>query len=449
MYYFDHHLDAQSVMKERFVWMLYMGIFFFLLYGASNQYAGVTAPHPSFWMEWEKEMPFIEAFIVPYMSSDVMFVIAFFFPYTRLELRVLSARILFIIAIASMVFVLFPLQFSFAKPPIENFNLLFSMLEADLPYNQLPSLHIAFAVVLWASMRKHFKSKVLKILTAFWLWLIAVSTLVVYQHHFIDLPTGAFLGVLALLMIKEDQYSLLSHGFTTPRALKMAIYYIIAATIFMILAFVFSSFLSWVCLWIFISLFCVSIIYAFGLNVLLAGKEVQASWWQWLLFGPYFVGNFISWLYYKRKLPLMEKVERNVYLGRYPSSQEYIQLAKQGISHIVNLATEQQVQKKQLHQIRLPFLDQTIQSPESLHKGVLYIENFKEEGIYIHCALGLSRSVLLVSAWLVYNGFSLEETEIQIAKIRPNYIKSPYMKITLEIYESFLKTSKELKRNIK
>ena len=95
MYAFDHRLDAKSVIKERFVWMLYMGIFFFLLYGTANQYAGLNAPHPSVVMSWEQQIPFIPAFIIPYMSSDVMFVIAFFFPYTRHQLRILAARILF------------------------------------------------------------------------------------------------------------------------------------------------------------------------------------------------------------------------------------------------------------------------------------------------------------------------------------------------------------------
>jgi len=439
IYSFDHHLEAHSVIKERFVWMIYMAIFFFLLYGAANQYAELTAPHASLWMEWEKKIPFIEAFIVPYMSSDLMFVVAFFFPYSRVELRVLSARILFIISVATIVFIVFPLQFSFTKPSVENFNFLFSILEADLPFNQLPSLHIAFAIVLWYSMRKHFQNRWLKVFTALWLWLIALSTLFVYQHHFIDLPTGALLGLLSVYAVGEKKESLLSHSFTTPRSLKMALYYIGASVLMMILAFVVPSVFSWLFLWLFISLLMVSVIYAFGLNTLLAGKEANPSWWQWLVFAPYFVGNYLSWQYYKRKLPLMKVLKDNVYLGRYPSSMEYKELQKQGIGLALNLAMEQQIQKKGLPQIRLPYLDQTIQSPESLHKGVLYIEEYKTKGVYVHCTLGLSRSVLLASAWLIFKGYSIEEAQSEIAKVRPNYVKSPYMEITLNMYSEYLK----------
>jgi protein-tyrosine phosphatase len=206
----------------------------------------------------------------------------------------------------------------------------------------------------------------------------------------------------------------------------------------MVLVFVIASVFSWLFIWLFFSLLSVSIIYAFGLNTVLAGKEATASWWQWILFAPYFVGNYFSWQYYKRKLPLMQNVKEKVYLGRYPSIKEYQVLKEKDIAMALNLATEQQVQQKGMSQIRLPFLDQTIQSPESLHKGVKYIETHKEQGIYVHCTLGLSRSVLLVSAWLVFKGYSLEEAQKEIAKIRPDYVKSPYMEITLKIYMEYI-----------
>jgi len=113
-------------------------------------------------------------------------------------------------------------------------------------------------------------------------------------------------------------------------------------------------------------------------------------------------------------------------------------LVDKGIGMAINLATEQQIQKNGLSQIRLPFLDQTIQSPKSLHEGVEYIEAYKKEGVYVHCTLGLSRSVSLVSAWLIFKGHSIEEAQEEIAKIRPNYVKSPYMEITLKMYQEYL-----------
>jgi len=87
----------------------------------------------------------------------------------------------------------------------------------------------------------------------------------------------------------------------------------------------------------------------------------------------------------------------------------------------------------------LPFLDQTIPNPKLLHKAVLLIEEHKEEGVYVHCALGLSRSVLVISAWLLYTGHSRDEVEQIMNTIRPNYVKSQYMSIALDIYENYIK----------
>ncbi|RLA63531.1 MAG: hypothetical protein DRQ78_06805 [Epsilonproteobacteria bacterium] len=437
MYSFDPALKAKSVFKERFVWMLFMAITFFLLYGAANQYAGITAPHLSFWMEWEKKIPFVPVFIVPYMSSDLMFVIAFLLPYTRLELRVLAVRVLFIVIVSVIFFLIFPLQFSFEKPVIDSYTFLFSLLEADLPYNQAPSLHIAFAIILWVSMRKYLHNIWLRVLVPMWLWLIALSTLLVYQHHFIDLPLGAFVALAGIYFFDEDRISVWTKSFSTPRSLKMGLYYLITASIFMILAFVWQSF-TYLFLWFFLSLFSVSIVYAFGLNNFLAGKDAKAKHWQYFLFAPYFVGNYVSWQYYKRKIPLFVAVDKNIYFGRFPSKNEYQILKKQGIKHCVNLATEQQVQKQIIAQTRLAFLDQTIQSPESLHEAVLLIEKYKKELVYVHCALGLSRSVLVLSAWLLYKGKTVEEVEKTMIKIRPLYVKSAYMSINLEMYKTWL-----------
>ncbi|MBU0631758.1 dual specificity protein phosphatase family protein [bacterium] len=439
MYVFSSKLEAKSALKERFVWLLFMGLVFFLLYGAANQWAFVSGPHISLAMKWEENIPFIPAFIVPYMSSDLMFVIAFLLPYTRFELRVLAARVLFIVLVSVLVFVIFPLKFGFEKPETEAFSFLFNLLHADLPYNQLPSLHISFAIVLWTSMRKYLTNPLVKYSVAVWFWLIALSTLFVYQHHFVDLPTGALVGVLALYVIKEDQQISFITQFMTPRSLKMGLYYLIAASISMILAFVYPS-LSWMFLWLFISFFGVGIVYAFGLNTLLAGKNSDANVVQWIVFLPYFLGNYFSWHYYKRKLSLITQVGEGVYFGRFPTTREYESIKEKNIAYVINLATEQQIQKSSMQQSRLAFLDQTIQSPQALHEGVMLIEAYKTEGVFVHCALGLSRSVLLISAWLLYAGHTLQEVETLMQTIRQKYVKSPYMKITLEIYLDYLQT---------
>lgn len=433
MYLFDPRLEANATLKERFVWVLFMGALFFILYGAANQYSHIGTPHISLFMEWERQIPFVPSFIIPYMSSDLMFCVAFLLPQSRLELRILALRVLFIVLFSVIIFTLFPLQFGFVKPQTDAYQGLFSLLSADLPYNQLPSLHISFAIVLWMSMRDHLPNKIVKYTVVVWFWLIALSTLLVYQHHFIDLPTGALVGVSAIFLI--SQKSMLSQHFTTPRSLKVALYYLAAATLFLVIAFSYHSLLA---LWLFASMVAVSIVYAFGFNHLIAGENAQASWWQWMMFAPYFIGTNLSWRYYKRNLPLMAQVEERVYFGRHPAREEYAYLSSQGIAYAINLAVEHQMIFSAFEQVRLPFLDLTIPSPDELHHVVLMIEERKEYGVYVHCALGLSRSVMAISAWMLYRGYLMEEIEERLSEIRPAYVKSKYIYVALNLYQSHL-----------
>ena len=322
MYAFDAADDAKATLKERLVWIVFLGGMFFLLYGAANQYAQLTSPHLALFMDWETEIPFVPMFILPYMSSDILFCIAFLLPYTRFELRVLAARVLFIILSSVLLFTLLPLQFSFEKPEVTEFEFLFTLLKADLPYNQLPSLHISFAIILWASMRTRIASLVIRGVLAGWLCLIVLSTLLVFQHHFIDLPTGVLVGLIAIYLIPAQKRSFLTNRFTTPRHIKIGLYYLVGSLIMLLIAFS-TPYLNWFFLWIFFTLLLVSIIYAFGLNDLLAGKHGQANWIQWLIFAPYFIGSYLSWHYYRRKIPLMYHVKDHVYLGRYPTEKEF------------------------------------------------------------------------------------------------------------------------------
>lgn len=437
MYAFDVAAEAKATLKERFVWMIFMGAFFFILYGSANQYALLTAPHISLFMDWELNLPFIPAFIVPYMSSDILFCLAFLLPYTRFELRVLAARVLFIIVTSVILFALIPLQYGFEKPEVSEFKFLFTLLQADLPYNQLPSLHISFAIVLWASMRAKISNKVLQVILAGWLWLIALSTLLVYQHHFIDIPTGAVVGCISLYLIPSGKLSYLTNRFTTPRHIKIGLYYLTGAVIMLLVAF-WAEYMAMFFVWLFVSLLMVSIVYAFGLNEWLAGDKGQASWLQWIIFGPYFIGSYLSWHYYRRSLPLFSHVKGHVYLGRMPTGSEYEQIKSRGISRAFNLATEQQLQKSMIHQQRFAFLDLTIQSPESLLQIAKRIDELEGENIFIHCALGLSRSVLAVAAWLLYKGHTLEEVESLIGDHRVNYLRSAYMQVALKLYQTHL-----------
>ncbi len=445
-YKFDINLNSKATTKEKIVWMLYLGVFFFLVYGLSNFIASQTAPHNSVYMEWEKNIPFISIFIIPYMSLDLLFISVFFAPYNRTELRTLALRIFALISFSTLIFIIIPLQFNFEKPEINSFQTLFYFLKLDKPFNQLPSLHISFSVIFFCSIKPKINSNLAKYLILSWIILICLSTLFTFQHHFWDIPTGIIVGFLAVYFISPSKSKLLFNSFSTPRSIKIAGYYLFAAVIISFITMLFGdiNLFTIILTWLFASVLVVSIAYAFGFKHLIVKTNSKANFVQKIFFLPYFLGNHISLRIYQKKLKAYVKVKNNVYIGRYLKIEEANQLLNKNIKKSLNLALEQQFMPVFFDETRLAFLDQTIQSPESLHKAVQHIES-NLDGIYIHCALGLSRTILVISAWLIYNGKGLQEIYKILNEIQPNYVKSKYMIINLEIYKKWLE--KQMKYN--
>ncbi len=183
------------------------------LYFIFNILAKNSAPHPSVVMNWENNIPFIAIFVVPYQSLYLNIPILFILLRKRLELWVLLLRMLFILTVSYMFFLFMPLECTFSHPKIQaNWFILwlFSLIDAnDLPYNQLPSLHISSIVVYWYSLRKYLKNRYLKQILFIWFLLIGLSTLFIYQHHFWDIATGLLLGLFSVWIFSDKNVRIL------------------------------------------------------------------------------------------------------------------------------------------------------------------------------------------------------------------------------------------------
>ena len=179
--------------------LLLLGVVFYASYGFANWLSAQRAPLPEIAFAWEQHIPFWAWTIVPYWSLNLFYACSVFVCKDRDELHGLIRQLLVAQAIAISCFMVFPLQFTWVKPPATGISgALFQALAGfDQPYNQAPSLHIILLIIIG-----HFYySKFPKILRAVWLvWLgvIALSVLTTYQHHFIDIPTGVAVGALIL-----------------------------------------------------------------------------------------------------------------------------------------------------------------------------------------------------------------------------------------------------------
>ena len=184
-----------GVLRRAVIWLLFLGPFFFLSYGFANWVAAQRESVGVLVFDWERGTPLWPWTIIPYWSIDLLYGLSFLLPRTRRGLDCHALRLLSAQVIAVACFLLFPLRFSFERPMQEGFfGVLFDLLMGfDKPFNQAPSLHIALLVILWVAYGRYLQGAWRWLLHG-WFTLIGVSVLTTWQHHFIDVPTGALLG---------------------------------------------------------------------------------------------------------------------------------------------------------------------------------------------------------------------------------------------------------------
>ncbi|HPV31207.1 MAG TPA: hypothetical protein PLW03_00295, partial [Methylotenera sp.] len=193
--------------KRGALWLAFLGPFFFLSYGWLNQFTSTRADVGVAVAAWEAAIPFVPWMMLPYMSIDAFYAGSLFLFRKRHALDRHALRLLLATTISLIGFLLFPLQFSFAVPKIDGFNgfLQTILLGFDKPYNQAPSLHISLLIVLWVVYAKRLQG-FWRLALHTWLFAIGASVLLVYQHHFIDVWTGALAGVACLYFIPDRPF---------------------------------------------------------------------------------------------------------------------------------------------------------------------------------------------------------------------------------------------------
>ncbi|MDR1462798.1 MAG: hypothetical protein LBI68_06650, partial [Azoarcus sp.] len=141
----------RGAFRRGLIWLVFLGPFFFLSYGAANHYAAARDGVTSFYFAWERGIPLWPWTIIPYWSIDLLYGFAFLCCHDKAETKRLGLRLLSAQLIAIACFFLWPLRFAFERPAVDGLaGALFSALtQFDLPYNQAPSLHIALLVIVW------------------------------------------------------------------------------------------------------------------------------------------------------------------------------------------------------------------------------------------------------------------------------------------------------------
>ena len=427
-----------------------IGALFYTSYGLSNHYAASLAYVPEITFAWERNIPFWAWTIVPYWSLNLMYAAAFFLCRNAREQNRYVARLVSAQIVATTCFMLFPLHFGWPKPPTDGlWGVMFdSLVEFDLPYNQSPSLHIALSIIVGAFYWTRFPK--IRLLILLWQSLIALSVLTTYQHHFIDVPTGALLGWLVLWAIPQHGVSPFRRPFgtqgrlktnavsfartseasfrkaktppaTRSREIKIAMLYLAGAAL-SALPSLFGGAWLWM-LWVSVSLSVVAFAYLTG-NAAVFQKQADGrlSAAATVLLLPYLAGVRLNMAYWLRGKAKTARVRDDVWIGS-------VSAISDGLPAVLDVCAEYPRPRYRGAYRTLPLLDMVAPSENDLMQAALLLEALRRQHgkVLTCCALGYGRSAAVVLTWLlVYGGCrDLAQATAELKQARPQMVLPP------------------------
>ena len=447
------HLEKESgTWKWGVLCLLFLAPFFFLSYGFANQYAAQLADVPSVVYAWEQHIPLWPWTIVPYWSIDLLYGLSLLLCWNKFELKQHALRLFFAQLISISCFLLFPLKFSFERPELTGFfGLWFDVLMGfDKPFNQAPSLHIVLLVILWDFYRRH-STAPYKWLVDLWSFLIGLSVLTTWQHHFIDIPTGLWVGALCLWLfpVVADAPFKSGQQRLTLRHLKLAAYYAVAAIGLASLALILNGTFLWLA-YPALSLILVALAYITGrVHFFQKHPEGTFSTGSWILFAPYLLGVWLNSRIWTRLHPqdtlIIQLDTLHLYLGRLANIQNM-----NAYDAVFDCCAEfptpypvlgSQYLSLDLIPLQANQLEQAVMRLEQLlqHRGTA--DKHHQSRILIFCALGYARSSATLCAWLLYKQYVTNSTEAiaLLQQRRPWVVLNAEQQKQLNVYQLKLK----------
>jgi membrane-associated phospholipid phosphatase len=410
--------------KRAALWLSGLAPFFYLTYGAANWLTTLRPSVPAVVFDWERHIPFLGWTIVPYWSINLFYAASLFVCTSASELDRHGRRLLTAQVVAVACFLLAPLRFTFAKPETSGLSgfLFDALLSFDRPYNQAPSLHIALLVILWTLYARHVPRRFRPTLHV-WFTLIGLSVLTTFQHHFVDVPTGALLGFACLWAWPDSGGSPFPARFTgDPRRRALAVRYAFGAAAVAAVALASGGVALWL-LWASLSLALVAAAYAcFGTHAFQKDSSGRMSLAARVLLAPYQLGAFVNSRLWTRCEPGLAAVADGVYLGRLPAGGDRGLLPG---ATLVDATAELPSPDGFLPARAFPMLDLVTPQAATLRAAAAAVERARRVGpVLVACALGYSRSAAVVATWLLATGRagSVEEAVAAIRAVRPRIV---------------------------
>ncbi|RWN20394.1 MAG: phosphatase PAP2 family protein [Mesorhizobium sp.] len=389
------------------LWLAFLAPFFYLSYGFANWLASRRDEVGSIVFSWEHSIPFVAWTIVPYWSINLFYGLSLLLNNDKQGVDRLAGRYLTAQVVAVICFILFPLTATFVRPATTGLpGFLFAVLGGfDKPFNQAPSLHIALLVIIWDHWRHRLRGLLLPLWHG-WSFLIGVSVLTTWQHHFIDIPTGALLGFFALWLFPRSG-DLPFSGFRLTndvKARRLARFYALGAVLALAGAALGALFcaVALFLLWPALALAIVAFAYAgAGEKVFQKSADGSITLASRVLLLPYRLGARANIWAWTRKLAPQVAIADGVFLGRFPTARE-----ASSFGTVIDLAAElKRPAAADCRWISFPMVD-LLPPPVAIRQQAAgALESARRDGtVLVCCALGFQRSAGVVAEWLVATG---------------------------------------------
>jgi membrane-associated phospholipid phosphatase len=170
-------------------------VLFFPVYIGGNYIASHSVQATGLFLDWETRIPLVPWMILPYLSLYSVFLLPLFH-LRPAEMTQLCRQSTMTLAVAGLFFVLLPTRLGFPPVPVAGMMqpLFETMRAVDVPQNLVPSLHVAFCALILLPCAERAAAP-LRWLYRGWLVTLSASTVLVHQHHLLDVATGLGLAV--------------------------------------------------------------------------------------------------------------------------------------------------------------------------------------------------------------------------------------------------------------
>jgi membrane-associated phospholipid phosphatase len=177
---------------------------FVAVYGGASRLSAYRDPPPAPHFAFEAAIPFVPEMAWIYLSVPLALALTPLVLRTKRELVPFFFTLTAQLLVAGLCYLLYPVAPAWPPRVVEGPGAdAFHLADAlNLEYNALPSLHLAFAatVALVFGRRCGPAGRLL-----LWIWVLAVaaSTLMLHEHHVLDVVTGTALGALAVATVQR------------------------------------------------------------------------------------------------------------------------------------------------------------------------------------------------------------------------------------------------------